>query len=178
MVDDSVCCHAYRRRGAVGVCPKLTDRAVSLYRILKNRCILSYISMEKKSVLISFIILLLVAIAGSSAGIYYYYQYQTLLTRSNDPNIAAKDLLAKVGKLIDLPTSEQPTIATVTNPDLIKNQPFFAKAKKGDRVILYPTAKLAILFDETANKIINFGSINEGSSPSATSVNKVATPTP
>ncbi len=122
--------------------------------------------MEKKAVLISFILLIIVALAGSGAGIYYYVQYQTLLTRSNDPNATVKDLIAKVGKLIDLPTGEQPTVATVTNPDLIKSQPFFAKAKKGDRVILYPNARLAILFDETANKIMNFGTINSGT-PSA-----------
>jgi len=118
--------------------------------------------MEKKSVLISFILLVLVALAGSTAGIYYYYQYQTLLARSKDPNIEVKELLTRVGKLIDLPVGEQPQVATVTNADMIKSQPFFAKAKKGDRVILYANARLAILYDEQANKIINFGSINSG----------------
>jgi hypothetical protein len=124
--------------------------------------------MEKKSVIISFVLLILVAVGGSTAGIYYYYQYNALLARNNDPNLVAKELLAKVGKLIDLPTGEQPTVATVTNPELIKSQPFFAKAKKGDRVILYPSARLAILFDEAANKIVNFGSINAATAtPSA-----------
>ncbi len=119
--------------------------------------------MEKKSVIISFILLIILAVGGSSAGIYYYYQYNSLLVRTNDPNAAVKELLAKVGKLIDLPVGEQPTVATVTNPDLIKSQPFFTKAKKGDRVILYSNARLAILFDEAANKIVNFGTINMGS---------------
>lgn len=125
--------------------------------------------MEKKSVLISFILLILVALGGSGAGIYYYYQYQSLLARTNDPNIAVKDLLGKIGKLIDLPSDEQPTVATVTNPDLIKSQSFFAKAKKGDRVILYPNARLAILYDEEANKIINFGTINVGTATGSAS---------
>ncbi len=135
--------------------------------------------MEKKAVIISFVILILLAVAGSTAGIYYYFQYKTLVARTNDPNIAVRDLLAKVGKLIDLPTGEQPTVATVQNPDLIKSQPFFAKAKKDDRVILYPNARLAILYDEQANKIINFGTINVGSAtPSATVAPTKAIPAP
>jgi len=131
--------------------------------------------MEKKAVLISFILLILIALGGSGAGIYYYYQYQTLLRQTNDPNSVVKDLLVKVGKLIDLPTGEQPTVATVTNPDLIKNQPFFTKAKKGDRVILYPNARLAILFDEQANKIVNFGTLNVGAATPSASVSPTNT---
>ena len=135
--------------------------------------------MEKKSVLISFILLILVALGGSGAGIYYYYQYQTLLSRTNDPNIVVKELISKVGKLIELPSTEQPTVATVTNPDLIKSQSFFAKAKKGDRVILYPNSRLAILYDEAANKIINFGTISVGSAtPSAITSPSIVSPAP
>lgn len=135
--------------------------------------------MEKKSVIISFIILILLAVGGSGAGIYYYFQYQTLVRRTNDPNIVVKELIAKVSKLMELPTGEQPTVATVTNPDLIKSQPFFAKAKKGNRVILYPTARLAILFDEQTNKIVNFGSINvSNATPSADIPANNAVPAP
>ncbi len=124
--------------------------------------------MQKKAVIISFVILILLAVGGSSAGIYYYYRYQNLVLRTNNPNIAVKELLAQVGKLMDLPTGEQPTVATVTNADLIKSQPFFAKAKTGYRVILYPTARIAILFDDQDNKIINVGTINVGNAtPSA-----------
>ena len=124
----------------------------------------------KKSILISFIILFLLAAGGSSAAIYYYFQYQKVMTQINDPDFVVKDVLAKVGKLVELPTDEKPTVATVNDPELIKDQAFFAKSKKGDRVILYPAAHIAILFDEKANKIINFGTINVSntSTPSAT----------
>lgn len=130
--------------------------------------------MEKKSVLISFIILILVALAGSGAGIYYYMQYQSLKVRTNNPNIAVKELLAKVGKLVDLPTGEQPTVATVNDANAIKDQPFFAKAKNGYRVILYPNTRMAILYDEETNKIINFGTINvsNAATPSSTNPSK------
>lgn len=123
--------------------------------------------MEKKSVIVAFLVLSLLAVGGSSAGIYYYFQYRTLSQRVKDPQTEVKDILSKVGKLIELPTGEEPTIATVQDAERIKSQPFFAKAQNGYRVILYSNAKLAILFDEKGNKIINVGAINL-STPSAT----------
>lgn len=123
--------------------------------------------MEKKSVVIAFIILSLLAIGGSSAAIYYYAQYTKLVMKSADPKGEVKDILAKVGKLIELPQGEEPTVATVQDAEQIKSQPFFAKAQNGYRVILFTNARLAILFDEKTNKLINVGSINVGT-PSGT----------
>lgn len=123
--------------------------------------------MEKKSVIVAFIVLSLLAIGGSGAGIYYYAQYTTLVQKSADPKNEVKDILEKVGKLIELPQGEEPTVATVQDAEQIKSQPFFAKAQNGYRVILYTNARLAILFDEKMNKLINVGSINVGT-PSGT----------
>ena len=122
--------------------------------------------MEKKSVIISFILLSLIAVGGGTAGVYYYGKYQQALVKAKDPKIDVKELIARIGKLIDLPTDEEPTVATVTNADQITQQPFFVKAKNGDRVIIYTNARLAILFDDNAGKIMNVGTINVGT-PSA-----------
>lgn len=126
--------------------------------------------MDKRPVIIAFIILALLAVGGSGAGIYYYTQYQKLSQRAKDPQAEVKDVLAKVGKLIELPTGEEPTVATVQDAEQIKSQPFFAKAQNGYRVILYTNARLAILFDEKTNKLINVGSINVGTSSGAPNV--------
>ncbi len=66
----------------------------------------------------------------------------------------AKDVIAQVGKILVLPEGEDPTVATVTNLEKLKDQPFFAKAKLGDRVLIYTGAKKAILYDPIANKIV------------------------
>lgn len=122
--------------------------------------------MEHKSVVIAFIVLAFIALVGSGTGIYYYYQYRSVVIRANDPKAEAKEVLAKIGKLIELPEEEDPTVATVQDAEKLKSQSFFAKAQNGYRVILYTNARMAILFDEANNKIINVGSINVGT-PSA-----------
>ncbi|MBP6883886.1 MAG: hypothetical protein KBC06_01490 [Candidatus Pacebacteria bacterium] len=74
-------------------------------------------------------------------------------------------LTEEVGQLIVLPTNETPTIATVSDPSALKNQAFFADAKKGDKVLIYTNAKKAILYDPIIKKIVNMAPVNTGDFP-------------
>ncbi len=67
---------------------------------------------------------------------------------------ADASLLEEIGKLIVLPTDETPTIGTISDPAVLRDQPFFKNAKKGDRLIIYSKSNKAILFDPIAHKII------------------------
>lgn len=81
-------------------------------------------------------------------------------------------LVAEVGKLIDLPKDEKPTVATVTDIDKVKDQPFFKNAKNGDKVLIYTNAKKAILYRPSEKRIIEVGAVNlnqESPSPSPSS---------
>ena len=103
-----------------------------------------------------FAIVLVASIA--SAG-FYAYKYYSL--RQN-PTAAAKEeitnLVKQVGKLIDLP-SEEPTVATVVDAAALKSQAFFARAQKGDQVVIYPNAEKAFLYSARLNKIIEVGPV-------------------
>jgi len=64
-------------------------------------------------------------------------------------------ILQKLGKHMILP-SVQPTIATVEDPNLLKQKSsFFSKVKKGDVIIVYPNK--VIIFDASAEKIVDIG---------------------
>lgn len=123
---------------------------------------------QKTLIIIGVILLIILASAPSY---YFYSQYKKAQQRLQNPNIAAseetKALIEKVGQHIILPTDEQPTIATISDKEKLKDQPFFAKAKNGDKVLIYNLAKRAILYDPTADKIIDVAPINI-STPSAT----------
>lgn len=121
------------------------------------------------------IIVLLVALG---AGGYFGYKYVDNLRNENkrlaDPQESAKleteRIKADVSKLIDLPEGESPTIATVVDVEKLKNQAFFAKAQNGDRVLMFPQSKKAVLYRPSTNKIIEVAPINigEDQKPAAT----------
>lgn len=101
------------------------------------------------------IILALAAAAG-----YFFWQYNNL---KNNPNAAAQEttqrLVAKVNQLYVLPGDEQPTVAQVQDKEKLKDQAFFNKAENGDYILIYTNAKLALLYREKDNKLINVGPV-------------------
>ncbi len=109
------------------------------------------------------IILLLVMVIVAFS---FYSQWRDL--KENPQKIAQKesrDLIAKISQLMVLPEGEEPVIATVTDPERLKDQVFFTKAKKGDKVLIYTNAKKAILYDPVANKIVEVAPLNIGIPP-------------
>ena len=83
-----------------------------------------------------------------------------------DPGAVAREeavrLVQEVGALIELPQGEVPTIATVSDVERLKEQPFFAKAKVGDKVLIFTNARKAILFSATSRKILEVAPLNIG----------------
>jgi hypothetical protein len=106
-------------------------------------------------------VLLLLGSAGAAG--YFYKQYDSL---KKNPNKVAQDetksLIDSVAKLIVLPSNEQPTVATVTDPAKLKDQAFFANAKAGDKVLIYTNARKAILYSPSANQIVEVAPVNIG----------------
>ena len=125
---------------------------------------------SKINKLIPLIVLLLaVAAAGGGAAYYYYSQLNDL--KSNPQRVAEeenKTLIDRVSALIVLPSDEQPTIATVADPERLKEQAFFAKAKIGDKVLIYTNARKAILYDPVGNKIVEVAPLTIGTTAGAT----------
>lgn len=110
------------------------------------------------------IIVPVVALIAIGLCVYFYSQIRVL---KQDPTVAAQkeatDLVAKVSKLALLPEGETPTVATVSDPEALKDQAFFAHAVKGDKVLIYAQAKKAFLYSVSMNKIIDVAPLNIGS---------------
>lgn len=79
-----------------------------------------------------------------------------------------KELVEKVGKLIILPANEEPTVATVSDLDKLKGQPFFAKAQIWDKVLIYSQAKKAVLYRPSTNEVIELAPLlDDANTPNA-----------
>ncbi len=106
-------------------------------------------------------LVLLLLLAGSAT---FYTGYKTLLSRESVEGTTkeVKMLTERLGAIMVLPEGEDPTVATVVDPEKLKDQPFFARAKKGDKVLIYTNARKAILYDSVAHKIIEVMPLNNG----------------
>ena len=89
-----------------------------------------------------------------------------------------KKLLEQVSRVMVLPSSEIPTVATITDISKLKNQPFFAKAQNGDKLLIYTDAKRAILFRPSTNKVIDVAPVNIGTVTPSISPTVTPTSTP
>ncbi len=141
----------------------------------------------KKRILLLVNIIALIGLAGAAGWFFKQYrdlknnnkqlssQFETtskeLETYKKDPNQASKAevarIVAEVGKLYDLPKDEEPSVATVSDKQKLKDQPFFAKAENGDVTLIYSNAKLALLYRPTSKQIINVSSVTIQDQPPA-----------
>ena len=106
------------------------------------------------------LVVLVVVLAGATT--YFYKKSTGEDAQARESAAEAKSLTKKVGKLMVLPDDETPTIATVSDPEALRDQAFFIGAKVGDKVLIYSNSKKAILFDPKQNKIINIAPLNAG----------------
>ena len=130
------------------------------------------ISLKRRPTFTFLIIILAVLLLSPS--FYFYNQNRKLQRFLSDPSLISKaeadKIIAEVGRLMTLPEGEYPTVATVADLEQLKDKPFFNKAKQGDKVLIYPNAKKAILYDPVTNKIIDVAPINFEPSVTPTSV--------
>lgn len=108
-----------------------------------------------------FIIVFIMFLFSTSAAIYFYQKSQNLNPQKaaieNEED--AEKLIAKVNRLIVMGEEDVPSIATVSDLEKLKGQAFFAKAKVGDKVLIYSGAQKAILYREGEDKIIEIAPI-------------------
>lgn len=106
-------------------------------------------------------LLLIIAIASS---FYFYTKYNDAQNKLKHPEVVVKtetqSLVDKVSKHAELPSGEQPTVATVSDVSKLAKQTFFANAKNGDKVMIYSKAKKAILYRTSEDRIINIAPLN------------------
>ena len=89
--------------------------------------------------------------------VYFYNRYTKTKLLLNNPTLAAKEegaaVSAKVSLLMELP-AEEAAVVTVIDTAKLKGQPFFLRAKNGDKVLIYSKANKAIIYRPSTNKII------------------------
>ena len=104
------------------------------------------------------IIVVLAALSG-----FLFWKYTNIKTGEDtqaEAKATSQRIIGQVGQLYLLPEGEEPTVAQVQDKTRLDNQVFFSKAKDGDYILIYKKAKLALIYREDADKLINVGPIN------------------
>lgn len=120
------------------------------------RSILSF----KEAILIAVVVILVAGFyALNRAGYIKDLPLAEQVQKEEQISVEDSKILAKLKTIIILPDDVIPTMALVTNADVLKQQQpvFFANVKNGDRLVIYPD--LAIIYDYKANKIIKVGPV-------------------
>lgn len=100
------------------------------------------------------LIIIIFAVVAIALGVYFVFG-------NNHKNATTKKdmqaVLAKVEKLAIVPKNEDPTLATVTDTNSLKDSFLKANAKNGDKVLIFYNAKKVYIYRPSENKIVNIG---------------------
>lgn len=108
------------------------------------------------------VLLLFLVMAATLGSVYFYFKYQEAKAQTTGAQPQeVKQLLSEVGKLMVLP-KESPTVATVSDINKLKGQIFFKQARNGDKVLIFPKEREAILYRPSLGKIIAVSTVTIG----------------
>jgi hypothetical protein len=121
--------------------------------------------MRKKKILVATVGLVVLLLAAVGILGWKYYQVTRDVNRS-----AAKTsqrITQAVSKIYLVPNNEQPTVAVIQDKGKLGNQEFFKQAQNGDYILVYPKAKVALVYRERTNQLINLGPLSSDQSHTA-----------
>lgn len=113
---------------------------------------------KKDIIIVGVFVILLLALYPTY---YFYNRFEEL--KKNTQNTASDAIVSekdKVARLIELPTDEEPVLATVTDKNKLNDQQFFANSKNGDKVLIYEKARKAYLYRPSTDKLIEVSTLN------------------
>lgn len=108
-------------------------------------------------------LIIIVAVGGVFSSIYMWKKVKNLENPSLAVESEVRRIVGDISKIVVLPSDETPTLATVSDPEKLRSQPFFANAEVGDKVLIYTVSKKAILWRPSVSKIIEISAINPSS---------------
>ena len=133
---------------------------------------------------IGIVVLTLLLLASIAANVYQYLQVQDY---RKTPTKAAQEEQTRVTELVrkryqiptyttkegdkDVTKEDTPQIATITDITKMKGQAFFDKAQNGDYIVVFPNTRIALIYREKTDQIINSGPVTVDANQQASKLN-------
>lgn len=111
----------------------------------------------RKNKIINFLVVVIILILAFWGG-YSYGQLEKTKNNIKDSENSSM-LIDRVSSLYLVPKGEVPTIATVSDPQAVKEKSFFTLSEKGDKVLIFTSIGKAILYRPSIDKIVEVISV-------------------
>ena len=109
----------------------------------------------------------LVALLIVAVGVLGWKYYQVTRDVNKSAAKTSQRITQAVSKIYLVPNNEQPTVAVIQDKGKLGNQEFFKQAKNGDYILVYPKAKVALVYREQTNQLINLGPLSNNQGQTA-----------
>jgi len=113
------------------------------------------------------LLVLIIIVVGALVAGYGFTQKNDTIDGGKLTQAQITSLVAEVGEKMVIPKGETPTIATVTDVSKLESQPFFRDAQNGDKVMIFGSTNMAILYRQSIHKIVTVAPVNAQNSPIA-----------
>ena len=139
---------------------KLRSFNLKMAKWLEKRLVIGKYSYSRKILILAGLVVVFLVVVISYSLIAYRTKHMDLGAAAQKE---IKKLTSRIGGFMELPAGEQPTLATVADQEKLKGQEFFTRAQTGDKLLIYPKAKKAILYRPSTGKIIEVTNLTSGS---------------
>lgn len=97
-------------------------------------------------------LILTIILITTASGIY-------AVLRMQQPDLTSvSDVMTLISRHMVLPSDETPALVTVTDPSKLSTE-FLKNASAGDKVLIYQTNRMAIIYRPSVDKIIKVGPV-------------------
>ncbi len=105
---------------------------------------------SKKRTVATLLVTIPVLVYAASMGYQYYLVQNPAVVYAHK----LQTMTDQVSKSIRLPSDETPTVATVSDKNILPKEAFFQAAQNGDKILMYKKHKLAILYRPGTGQVI------------------------
>lgn len=96
---------------------------------------------------------IIVVIVATIAG--YVLFMRPVHSQDTDAQATVARLQKEIGKVLMLPAGETPNTYQINDTSSLKSNSFYDNAQKGDYLLVYPKASVAILYREKDHLLVN-----------------------
>lgn len=131
-----------------------------MFRLTKHYTSPNINSMRRNKKLLVFLLSGIIVVLLAIIGILIWKYQQANVDEASKNQETSERIIEKVSRIYVVPANEEPTVALIQDKSKLGNQEFFKETKNGDYLLIYKKGKIAMVYREEVDKLVNVGPVN------------------